>query len=133
MTNPKLLTISEAVDALDVPTVERPARWLRRHLQRAEERTGRTLLVRIGSGRRRPTYRVDLEAVRLACPELFSVRDPIARVLQGCAVAGREELAALRERMDELGARQAAIAGAIRRIEGKLTGRGVRGREGGGR
>lgn len=124
----ELLTVREAVERLDVPQVKDRPRWLRGHLRDAETRTGRVLLVRVGDGCRRPTYRVDMEAVRLTCPELISTTDALARALRGCAVTGREELASMREYLDETNEKIAALATAMQRLEMRLRGRGPVGR-----
>lgn len=133
MTEQKLITIPEAVEELSMPPVRDPKRWLRRHLRQVEKRTGRTLLVRVGGGRERHRYRVDVEQVRVACPELFSLREQLARALADCSVTGRRDLAAVREFVEDVAERQVEIAAAIRRMEARLAGRGrgVVGREGG--
>jgi len=109
-----LLRISEALERLEIPPVRHRARWLRRYLRRREDELGRVLLARVGRGRRRPTYAVDLRAVRAHAPELL--RDDERReadVLRG-------ELARLLDRLhgrvDALEANQAALAEAFRRL-----------------
>ena len=70
----RLLTMAEAVHELARVGIEiehrRPDRWLRETLQRRELELRVKLLTRVGSGMKRPTYRIAKANLRLAFPEL---------------------------------------------------------------
>lgn len=119
MTEPSNLpSVAEALELLEVPQRKERARWLRTYLRRAEERTGRQLLVRIGRGTRRPTYRVDMAEVRRSCPELLrpADRDLVDRALRDV----HRVLADMDERLDEIEQRQVALAEAYQRLAAQL-------------
>lgn len=123
----KLLSVAEASEVLDVPMGirDRP-RWLRRHLKRRERETGRALLVRVGEGTARATYRVDMDAVRVYCPELVSSTDKLAKALRGCAIVGQRALLDQTEAIADIVERLAILTETLRRIErqrGKPRGR----------
>lgn len=83
----RLLTLTEAAKRLGR---EDPyaGQWLRRELLARESRTSTRLMVRVGRGTRRPTYRVNLALLRVHCADLFDQRDQVAKVLEGRVVAG---------------------------------------------
>lgn len=106
-----LVKLAEAASRLG-----RPPQWLRRYVLAQEEKTGLTILVRVGRGRKRPTYRVHLGRLRLACPELFDVRDPIAAALQESAIIGRARMLELEKIVEEIDCKIGVLTEAIRRI-----------------
>jgi hypothetical protein len=98
-----LVPVAEAARELRIEARD-PARWLRRYLRQRERELGAELLVRVGQGRRRPTYRVAWRRVQVACPELFRGRDPVLAALdESRRQVGRLErrLEALEERLIE--------------------------------
>lgn len=72
----------------------RSGRALRRYVLERERETGAAILVRVGQGRSRPTYRVSLARLRQHCPELFPELGELAR--------GLRELLERTRRMHEL-------------------------------
>lgn len=112
----EVLTIGEAAERLN-----RPGQWLRRHLLARERATGRTILVRVGAGKR-PRYRVSMAALRASCPELFDVRDPIAAAVQESAIVGRREMTELKNVMHEIACNVDALSEAIRRVSNAING-----------
>lgn len=88
-------------------------RRLRRFLRSRERDTGARLLVRVGMGERRPTYRVSLVALRRSCPELFEQRhrDELAQV----AKRVDRHITDVKEAVEDLGAEVGLVAQAIRR------------------
>lgn len=108
-----IVTLAQAAEH-----VGRPHQWLRRHLLAHERRTGHVVLVRVGDGARRPTYRVHLGRLRIACPELFDVRDPLAAAIRDSAIVGRDRLSRLDERLDEVDSKLTSISVAVRRLSG---------------
>lgn len=109
----ELVSIKEAAEQL-----RRSPQWLRRHLLALEHRTGRAILVRRGA--KRPLYYVSPAALRVFCPELFDVRDPIAKALGGWRSEIRNEIGALREVIEDLEARITAQAITIRGLASRL-------------
>lgn len=99
--------------------IGRPHQWLRRHLLTYERRTGHSVLVRVGDGDRRPTYRVNLGRLRIVCPELFDKRDPIAAALRESAIVGRDRLERIEDRIDEVDSKLASISVALRQRPGR--------------
>lgn len=83
MTEEGLVTIAEAASE-----VGKSAQWLRRHLLAFELRSRQPILVRVGTGEKRPTYKVHMGRLRATCPELFDVRDPIAKALHSRMIVG---------------------------------------------
>lgn len=55
---------------------------LRRQLLAVERQTGKRILIRAGSGTRKPTYRVTLPILRRWLPEAFASRDGLPDTLQ---------------------------------------------------
>lgn len=106
----EIVTIAEAATRIG-----RPSQWLRRHLLAQEEKTGLTILVRVGAGGKRPTYRVHMGRLRVACPELFDLRDPIATALQESAIIGRTRLLELEKIVEEISCNIAALVEAMRK------------------
>lgn len=92
--------------------IGRNAQWLRRHVLAHERRTGHSVMIRVGEGRKRPTYKVEMGQLRTMCPELFDSRDPIATALQSAAIVGRR----IEGRIEELEVTVAELAGAVRRL-----------------
>jgi hypothetical protein len=105
------MTLSEAAGRLGI-TGPWAAQYLRRLLLERERLTGARLLIRVGNGERRPTYRVNLGVLRRACPELFSPTDEIARALRDVLTGVRTELVGIRETVEELDARIGIYASA---------------------
>lgn len=83
----RLLTLTEAAQRLGRDDAY-GGQWLRRELLAREARTSTRLLVRVGRGTQRPTYRVNLALLRVHCPDLFDQRDQVAKVLEGRVIAG---------------------------------------------
>lgn len=106
----------------------RPHRWLRRHLQAVERTTGKNVL--IPSGLKRPRYYVHMGRLRLVSPQLFDVRDDIAKGISGWRMEIQRELAALRESLDELGANVAALSVGFRKLRESIDHRGPPGTTG---
>lgn len=103
----ELPTVSEVTRRLGIAERrdidhESATRWLRRHLKRRQQQTGKRILVLVGEGSTRPTYRVDMELLEIACPELFSTRSELARALRSCAIVGQRELRTQGELLEEL-------------------------------
>ncbi len=96
--------------------VGRPVWWLRRYLHEHERRTGHAVLIRVGTGEKRPTYRVHMGRLRVTCPELFDTRDKIASALRDNAIVGREALTELLERVEDIDAKLGVLAEAVRRL-----------------
>lgn len=109
-----LVSIREAAEEIGVKS-KHPAQWLRRYLLAREEELGRTILVPVGKGKRRPTYRVSIARLRLVCPELFDARDQLERTLRGLATPIKKQLDELKDAVDEQGARLAILAESGRR------------------
>lgn len=111
MTEP-LISIREAAQhlRLDQRHGRHASQWLRRYLITWERRTGRTVLVPVGDGTKRPTYRVSIARLRLACPELFDQRDRVERAVRGLVGSIGHRLDAIDEALDEHGSKLAAIA-----------------------
>lgn len=72
--------------------------------------------MRTGQGGKRPTYRVDLGALRRHAPELFDARDPIAQAIGTWRSEVRREVLELREQVEELDGKLGAIAVAVREL-----------------
>ena len=98
--------------AVAAERIGRPPQWLRRRLLAHERRTGHTVLIRVGEGRKRPTYNVEMGQLRIMCPELFDKRDPIATALHSAAIVGRR----IEGRIEDLEATTAELAAAVRRL-----------------
>lgn len=97
MTASDVITIAAAADR-----VGRSSRWLRRHLLAHEKRTGLSLLVRVGAGKKRPTYNVNMGHLRMACPELFDIRDALAIVLRDNFVIGQKHVIEMKNALDDI-------------------------------
>jgi hypothetical protein len=89
----QLLTIAEAA-----ARIGRSRRWLLRYIHAEERRTGYRILIRVGNGDRRPTYKVNLGQLRAVCPSLFDVRDPLSKALAQRAIVG----AGMEHKIDEV-------------------------------
>jgi hypothetical protein len=111
------LTLTEAAKRLGIARAE-PGRWLRAWLLRREAELGVPLLLRVGRGRRRPTYRVSLDTIRLRCPDLASgtVARAVNAGLGDRLRALEREVQSQREDLDELAAQVAALTLAVRRL-----------------
>lgn len=109
-----LLSMAEAAERIGL---DRPhaAQWLRRYLLALEEDGGRPVLVRVGRGKRRPTYRVSLVQLRRRCPELFDGRDEIDRALRGLVTSIGRRLETITESVDEQSTRLSMLTEATRR------------------
>lgn len=92
--------------------------WLRRYLLARQKATGTRVLVDVNrsGSTSRPTYRVDVGAMRRACPELFDARDPIAAALGRWREEVRAELAQTREEIAELHETLALMTQALRNL-----------------
>ena len=109
-----LLSLREAAEHLRIES-KHPAQWLRRYLLRREEEIGRPVLVRVGRGQQRPTYRVSIAKLRLTCPELFDTRDQLERAVRGLGGALGKRLDSISEAVDEQAASMAALAEGARK------------------
>lgn len=106
----KLLTIAEAAEMFGTTQ-----RKLRSQLLTRERQTGRSILVRIGEGENRPTYRVSLDALRRTMPELFDRRDEVQKAARELLRPILARLDSIDERLDEVTRRQAVVVNAIDR------------------
>ena len=109
------LSMSDAAELLGAPW---NAQKLRRYVLSRERATGRTILVRVGNGSLRPTYRVAVPALRRWCPELFEEPDPGQRAASALASRVLRRLDDIAEQGEEIVARQGSIANSIGRIAG---------------
>lgn len=89
------------------------ARRLKRLLLTKERRLKRPLMIRT-AGAVRPRYRITMATLRERCPELFSRRDRVVESVRGFV----EEL---RDRLDELSARDELLARKLKRLENDLA------------
>lgn len=106
-----VLTLHEAVELLAL--AERfadPVRWLRRHLLKIERETRTKLLVRVGQGTKRPTYRVRRNALLVACAEFVDVNDHLTAVADARDAKLMKHLHAIDESLGDLRADVVAIA-----------------------
>jgi hypothetical protein len=110
-----LVTIARAAEGLGL---EGPhaAQWLRRYVLQRERELGKEILERVGSGRRRPTYRVNMVSLKRACPELFDSRDGFDRALRGLVGALGGRVDQVLEAVEEGNALAAANVEALRRF-----------------
>lgn len=110
-----LMTLQSAAEQLKIESKD-PARWLRRYLVARERETGREILVRVGKGEQRPTYRVSLARLRLVCPELFDDGlDQVERAVRTLVGSIGRRLDEIGEAVDEQAANTAVLAEATRR------------------
>lgn len=111
----KLITVAQAADLLGWS----PKRF-RRHVRRHEEETGRVVLVRVGAGSARATYRVNLATLRKEMPELFDSRDEVERtsraLLSKVMQTFGPKLEHIADRMDEMEPKLARLADATARV-----------------
>lgn len=108
-----LVPLSEAAQVLNVKS-SRPGRWLREYVQRREEETGRPILRRVGKGRGRPTYRVNMAELRVVAPELFDPREPMVEATRALMLAIQRRDARIDERLDEIEAILGVLLEAVR-------------------
>lgn len=111
----KLMSMGEAAERLGI---QRPnaAQWLRRHLLRREQDTGRLFLVR--AGRR---YLVTAAALRRHAPELVDPADEISRGLREFVRDRRRHDLAVLERLDDLDAAISVLTENVRQIRGRAA------------
>lgn len=111
----KLVSIPVAAQTMGVD-----ARWLRRLILRRERELGQRILVRVGEGQRRTSYRVSLSTLRRAEPALFNQRDEVAEAVRKSMVAFTSELSALGDQIESLEANVGALGEQARK--GRLLG-----------
>ncbi len=102
------MSLSAAAEAINVQSA-RPGRWLREYVQRREEVLGRPILVRVGKGRQRPTFRVNMAELRATCPELFDPREPMVEAVRELVMSIRRRDQRIDERLDDLEAMLATL------------------------
>lgn len=104
-------TISELATRVD-----KPAWWVRRRIHERERETGARILVYIGEGRHRPTYRVDLNELRRVAPEFFSRDTEIAKALAIWRRSIEREIAQLREMIEDSTEQTTVLTEAVRKV-----------------
>ena len=88
-------------------------RWVRRLLKEREVSTGRRMLVQCGA---KHGTRVNVDEVRLACPELFAKRDELGAALEGATIVGARRLKAIEDATDEMRADVGVISQHMREV-----------------
>lgn len=115
--NGKLLTIGEASKRLRLEdTYEDPERWLRRHLRRREVELKMRLLVQVGEGAKRPTYRVRESMLALACPELYDPHERVAAMVASRSVKIERRIATVESMVEDV---QSTVAGIAAKLRGR--------------
>jgi IS5 family transposase len=118
MSAAKLLTMSEAADALQLEQRDNVAQWMRRRLRRREAELGMKILSRDGR-----ELKVSMHKLRLAFPERFEpaeVASKDSRRRQGKIIA---RLMSIEDRLDSLEGSAGALIEATRQLKHAIKAR----------
>jgi hypothetical protein len=111
-----VLPLSEAVVVLGLTSrYKHPVVWLVRLLRGLEKRTGYTYLHRVNPASKRPTYVVNVDAVRPLVGEDVP-QDRFVALLTPTLRGLRDSMGKIDDRLDEINANLAALAEAVRKL-----------------